>query len=111
MAGRKGTDDYRTRCSVGRHRSQSAQVSQIAKRYEDTLAARGSSIFEDEDDDDNKPYEVTENGTAIIGIKGPMLNADLPEWVAQAFGLDHLPLTATPFRTGCPRRKCQARTA
>ena len=67
------------------------QVSQIAKRYEDTLAARGSSIFEDEDDDDNKPYEVTENGTAIIGIKGPMLNADLPEWVAQAFGLTTYP--------------------
>ena len=66
------------------------QVTHIAKRYEDTLAASGSDIFEDDDEDD-KPYEVTENGTAIIGIKGPMLNVDLPEWLVQAFGLTTYP--------------------
>ena len=44
-----------------------------------------------------KPYQVTENGTAIILVKGPMVNIDLPPKIAAWFGITSYPALQTQF--------------
>lgn len=43
------------------------------------------------------PYTVTPNGTALIGIKGALVNRDLPDVLAQMFGLTTYPSLQRQF--------------
>lgn len=38
-----------------------------------------------------KPYQVTKNGTAIVSVKGPMVNIDLPPLICLFLGLTSYP--------------------
>ena len=50
-----------------------------------------SSDREDEDDEESKPAYRVEDGVAFVNVKGPMLNMDLPDWFAEAYGVTTYP--------------------
>lgn len=60
------------------------------------IQARWGSFDEDDEDEDYRPYRM-EGSTAIVNVKGPMLNADLPDWLSEALGLTTYPSLQRQF--------------
>ena len=50
-----------------------------------------SSNREDEGEEDSQPAYRVEDGVAFVNVKGPMLNMDLPDWFAEAYGVTTYP--------------------
>lgn len=70
-----------------------AQAVQAAEK----ISARWGSFDDDDEDDDNSlPYRMA-GSTAIVSVKGPMLNVDLPDWLVEAFGLTTYPSLQRQF--------------
>lgn len=77
-----------------------SHVGEAYERLHASMAAgnlKPEAFVSSEDDEGGSGLEVTQNGTAIIPIKGALVNRDLPEFIARFLGVTTYPQLQRQF--------------